>query len=446
MNNNVLYELDSRYISDVLKLRFTPANAVKAEDVYLYDIEGKKYLDMSAGWAVMNLGYSNKTVAKAIKKQIETLSFAGVISCVSKESIELAQKICGLLPGGFEKKVWYGHSGSDANEFIAKMIPYATGRPAILTFEGSYHGQTLGAYAMSGHPSLTAFAKDSSANPKLPYPDYYRDGAGMTPEEYDMKCLDYIENVFFRDKFDPYKVGAIVVEAVQSDGGDIPAGNTFLRGLEKICRKYGMYLIFDEVKIGMGRTGDMFGFEESGVIPDAVIIGKSIGAGLPLSIVAGRSEIMDCATGLHLFTTSGSSVVCAGASAMIDELTGNNIPENARNMGSCLKTELNRLKERCSYIGDVRGRGLLIGTELIKDPKDRIPATELAAKVVYRAYELGMICYYTGPASNVIEFTPPLILNEKQAYDAVSILEQAINDAVMGKVPDDKLKNFSGWA
>ena len=233
MNNNVLYELDSRYISDVLKLRFTPANAVRAEDVYLYDIEEKKYLDMSAGWAVMNLGYSNKTVAEAIKKQIETLSFAGVISCVSKESIELAQKICGLLPGDFEKKVWYGHSGSDANEFVAKMIPYATGRPAILTFEGSYHGQTLGAYAMSGHPSLTAFAKDSSANPKLPYPDYYRDGAGMTPEEYDIKCLDYIENVFFKDKFDPYKVGA---EGGLLAMGDLHAamgdGESFYTGLE----------------------------------------------------------------------------------------------------------------------------------------------------------------------------------------------------------------------
>lgn len=445
MDNNLLFEEDAGYISDVMKLRFFPLNAVRAEGAYIYDAEGKEYLDMSAGWSVMSLGYSNKTVTGAIKQKLDVLSFAGGISCINKESISLAKKIISLLPGDFEKKAWYGHSGSDANEFVAKILPLATGRPKIVTFIGSYHGQTLGSYAMSGHPSLQTF-QGGSNNPKLPFPYYYRHGDGKTEEEYEKECLWNIENKFFKEECNPSEVAAIVIEAAQSDGGDIPAGKTFLKGLERICRENGIYLIFDEVKIGLGRTGDMFGFTYADVVPDAVVLGKSVGGGLPLSMVVGRKEIMDCTVGSHLFTTSASPVVCAAGEALINEITEKNILSDVKEIGSYLMEKLRGLQERCEYIGDVRGRGLLTGTELVIDRVSKKPATELAAKVVYRAYELGMICYYTGLDSNVIEFTPPYILTKDQADKAVAILEQSINDAANGKVSEEKMSAFAGWS
>jgi 4-aminobutyrate aminotransferase len=443
--NEVIFQRDKKYLSDVMKLRFYPINITGSKGSRVYDAEGKEYIDMSAGWAVMNLGYGHPKVIEALKAKLDNNIFTSCISYINPESIDLSERITQLLPGDFEKKVWFGHSGSDANEFLSKMLFMATGRKKIITFQGSYHGQTLGAYAMSGHPSLRTFPSGEN-NIKLPYPYCYRCPFGKEKDDCNLYCLDYIREEVLGKQCLPEEISAIVAESVQSDGGDIPAVAGFLKGLEGICHKHGIYLIFDEVKVGLGRTGKMFGFEAEDIVPDAVVIGKPIGGGLPLSLVAGRKELMDSGTGQHMFTTSGGPVVCAAALTTLQVIREEHLLSRAERMGALLMKLLTEVKKRCPYIGEIRGRGMIVGTELVVDQKTKAPARELAAMAVYRAYELGMLCFYTGLHSNVIEFTPPLILTEDEAKIAVNILEQAILDAASGKVSRDTLKAFSGWS
>ena len=440
-----LYRRDAKVLSNILKLRFNPFVAKRGEGILLYDAEGKKYIDFSASWGVMNTGYNHPRIIKAVTEQMNRLSFATNCSIMTEESILLAEHLTELLPGDFEKKVWYGHSGSDANEFISKIVPLATGRPRILTFVGAYHGQTMGSYAMSGHPAQSRFIGGGNVT-KIPYPYCYRCAFEKDPENCGLFCLKYLEDYIFKSVTYPEQVGAIVVEAIQCDGGDVVPPDGFLNRLEEICRMHGIYLIIDEVKIGYGRTGKMFGFENSGVVPDAVIMGKPMGSGQPLSAVVGRKELMDAGVGMHLFTTAGNPVACAAGIETIKIIQDEALAENAERIGNYLIAALREMAKKYEIIGDVRGKGLVIGVELVKAGKEKEPADDLAAMIVYRAYELGLILYSAGIFSNVLEMTPPLTLTKEQADEALSILQQAFDDVLEGRFDKNKLTEFAGWS
>lgn len=439
-----LYERDRAALSEVQKLRFCPFDAAKGRGAKLWDSAGKEYLDFTAGWGVANTGYNHPEVVEAVNRQMNKLSFASTISVINEESVVLAEKLIELTPGDFPKSVWYGHSGSDANEFISKIVPEATGKSRILTFVGSYHGQTMGAYAMSGHPAQSHFTGSGNVV-KLPYPDCYRCAFEKREDKCSLFCLRYIENYIFKAVAYPEQIGAIEIEAIQCDGGDILPATGFLKGLEQLCRKHNILLIIDEVKIGFGRTGRMFGFENWDIVPDLVVMGKPLGAGQPLSAVVGRKEIMDAGACLHLFTTAGNPVACASAMAGIEVIKKESLKENAVKIGSYLLGRLEKLKEKHECMGDVRGRGLVMGIDLVKDRKTKEPYTELAPLVVYRAYELGLLIYDSGLYSNVLEITPPLIITRADADKAVDIIDQSISDAVCGKITEDKIKEFAGW-
>ena len=439
-----LIRRDRDALSDVMKLRFYPFIVERGKGVCLYDAEGKEYLDLAAGWGVANVGYGHPRILEAVSRQMEKLSFAGPISAISEESVALAEELTALLPGDFAKKVWYGHSGSDANEFISKIVPLYTGKPKILSFVGAYHGQTMGSYAMSGHPSQSRIPGGGNIV-KVPYPYCYRCGFAKEPESCGLFCLHYLEDYIFEFIAKPDQIGAVIVEAIQCDGGDVVPPDGFLAGLAALCKKHEMLFIVDEVKIGFGRTGNLFGFQKSGVIPDAVVMGKPLGGGQPLSAVAGRAELMDAAVSAHLFTTAGNPVACAAARENLRILADEKLPENAEDTGRVFKKLLQRIADRQECVGDVRGTGLVLGMELVCDKKTKKPADTLAAMVVYRAYELGLLHFYTGIFNNVLEFTPPLILSPKQAGTAAEILECAIEDAMSGKVAEEKIKAFKGW-
>lgn len=439
-----LFKRDTDSLSDVMKLRFYPVVIDSGNGAVLRDVDGKEYLDFNAGWGVANTGYNHPRIIKAVCEQMNKLSFASTISVLNPESIELAEQLISLTPGDFKKKVWYGHSGSDANEFIAKIVPLATGRPKILSFVGSYHGQTMGSYAMSGHPSQSKFVCGGNII-KVPYPYCYRCAFGREPDNCGLFCLNWIEDYIFEFVSQPDQIAAIIIEAVQCDGGDIVPIDGFLQGIEKICKKYGILLIIDEVKVGFGRTGKMFSFEHTNVVPDAVVMGKPIGGGQPLSAVVGRQELMDAAVSAHLFTTAGNPVACASALETIKILKEEKIIENAEKIGDFLKESFIELKNKYNIIADVRGKGLLLGIELVKDRVTKEPADELTAMVVYRSYELGLLYYYAGVFNNVLELTPPLIINREQAETAVKIIDQSINDVLDGKISKEKIAVFAGW-
>jgi len=444
IKSQVLYQRDENSLSDVMKLRFYPIVADKADGAILWDADGKEYLDFNAGWGVANVGYNHPRIIKRINEQMSRLSFISTISVLNRESIELAEKLILLTPGDFAKKVWYGHSGSDANEFIAKMVPLATGRPKIISFVGSYHGQTMGSYAMSGHPAQSRLISGGNII-KLPYPYCYRCAFEKEYKTCCLFCLRHIEDYIFRFVTQPDQIAAIVIEAVQCDGGDIVPADGFLQGIEKICRKYGILLILDEVKVGFGRSGKMFSYEHWDIVPDAVVMGKPLGGGQPLSAVVGRKELMDAAVSSHLFTTAGNPLACASALESLSIIKEENLIENAYETGKFLRKSLEELKEKYDIIADIRGKGLLLGIELVKDRTTKEPAPELTAMIVYRSFELGLLYYYAGVFNNVLELTPPLIISRKQARTAVRIIEQAIRDVLDGKFSEEKVAAFAGW-
>jgi 4-aminobutyrate aminotransferase len=427
-----------------MKLRFFPIAIERGSGSTLYDADGKEYLDFNSGWGVANVGYCNSEIIEAAYEQMKKLSFNCLISASNLKSVELAEKLISLAPGDFEKKVWFGHSGSDANEFIAKIVPKATGRPRIMTFVGSYHGQTMGSYAMSGHPAQSRMIAGGNII-KSPYPYCYRCPFNTDENKCGCFCAEYIEEYVLKTMYDPYQVGAIVIEAIQSDGGDIVPPNDFLKEIERICRKYEILLIFDEVKIGFGRTGKFFGFQNWDIVPDAIVIGKPIAGGLPLSAVIGRKELMDAGYAAHMFTTAGDPVSCVAALKTIEIVERNQLAENAEKIGLFLLRELRKLKEKYECIGDVRGCGLILGVEFVKNKATRAPDKDMAALVVYDSFLRGLLYYGTGIFENVLEFTPPLVLTLPEAKRAISILEKSIAGALSGEITLKDIEGFSGW-
>jgi 4-aminobutyrate aminotransferase len=434
---------DERALASIMKIRFFPLAIAGAAGCRITDVEGRTYLDLTANWAVSNLGYGDPVVRRAVEEQHAATSFASLTTFMNEPSVRLAERLIDLMPGSFDKKVWFGLHGSDANDCLAKMLPIATGRPRLISFIGGYHGQTGGSAALSGH---TAQAKVIGGGNvlKIPYPDPYR-----CPLPGDGDCgdavLDLLEGYLFETVCPPGDVAAVFVEAVQSDGGDIvpPAG--FLRRLEDVCRRHGILLVIDEVKVGFGRTGRMFAFEHAGVTPDAVALGKSLGGGFPMSAVVARHEILDAGVALNMFTMAGNPVGCAAANAHLDQIERLDLVARAGRTGAYLLRRFQDLRAEHPLVGDVRGLGMILGIEAVRDRTTKEPAPLETAKIVYRAFELGLLVFYGGIRSNVVEVTPPLILTEAEAEEGVAILDRAIGDVEAGAVPDERVARYAGW-
>jgi 4-aminobutyrate aminotransferase len=257
--------------------------------------------------------------------------------------------------------------------------------------------------------------------------------------------LDYLENYILRTICPPEDTAGIIVEPMQSDGGDIVPPPGFLKGLETICRRYGIMLLIDEVKIGFGRSGRMFAFEHFGVEPDAVSLGKSMGAGMPISAVVGRRELLDVAPAINMYTMAGNPVACAAALASLDEIEQQGLIGRAARIGDYVLNRLREMAGRHPLVGDVRGLGMMLGLETVRDRATKEPADREMAKIVYRAFELGLVVFYGGIYSNVMEITPPLIMTEAEVDEGIAILDQAISEVEQGKIGDEMLGDYAGW-
>jgi 4-aminobutyrate aminotransferase len=299
--------------------------------------------------------------------------------------------------------------------------------------------------ALSAHPSLTGAGGGAHVT-KIPYPSPYRPPfGGSDTSDLTDQCLGYLENYLFKTICPPNEVAAIFAESVQSDGGDVVPPPDFLPKLRALCDRHGILLVMDEIKVGLGRTGRWFGFEHAGIEPDLVLLGKSLGGGLPLSAIVGRREVLDVDTGIALFTLAGNATSCAAGLAVIEEIERQKLVEYGAAGGKRLHEKLVEQLSQFEIVGDIRGLGMIQGVDLVTDRTSKEPNQPMAAKIVYRAWQLGLIVYYAGNWGNVLEITPPLILDDEQIDEGVSMLAQAFDDVLAGKVSDEDVARFAGW-
>jgi 4-aminobutyrate aminotransferase len=310
----------------------------------------------------------------------------------------------------------------------------------VIGFIGAYHGGTSGTAAIGGHASQVG-GQSRAGLVQVPYPDPYHP---PFPGEVGQAALDYLDYLF-ATVCPPSQVAACFVEPIQSDAGMIvpPAG--FLKGLAERCRRHGILLVCDEVKVGLARPGLALACQAEGVEPDIVVLGKGLGGGLPLSAVVGPAAVMDAATAYAMQTTAGNAVSAAAGLAVLRTIEREGLAARAAARGERLMRGLNELANRHALIGDVRGRGLAVGVELVEDRAARTPARRAAAKTVYRAFERGACLYYVGMRSNVLELTPSLVISEAEIDQGLDILDRALADTAAGRVPDAAVAPYAGW-
>ena len=435
---------ESAALADVLKIRFYPFVAASAAGVRMTDADGREYLDFTGSGGVAQTGYGHPRVREAIVGALER-HHTGMLCCHAAEpATALAERLCGLVPGAFAKKAWFATTGSDANDCVGRLLPMATGRRRLITFVGGYHGTTSGSAVLSGHQTQAAVIGGGHVT-KVPYPDPYRCPHGPCDREgCSLRCLEQLERYALGAVSPAGDTAAVLIEAVQSDGGEVVPPANYLPALRELCDRNGIWLVFDEVKTGLGRTGRMFAFEHAGVVPDAVTLGKPLGGGLPLSAIVGRAELLDVPT-YSLFTLGGSPLPCAAALATLDVIEDEQLVDNAARMGERLVEGLRAIQARSRLVGDVRGRGLMVGVELVRERATREPAPVETHRLVYRMFELGLLTIYSGLDGNVVELTPPLTIGPDDVDEALGVFERALADVEAGRFDDAKLAPFAGW-
>jgi 4-aminobutyrate aminotransferase len=433
-----LLERDAEVIAHIGRLRFSPVSVIGGRGSRLIEEGGRELLDLSASWGAASLGYAHPAVTEAVTAACADMAGASLLSFPNENAVALAEDLLRLTPGRGERRVWFGHSGSDANDCALRAVSAATGRSRFISFIGSYHGNLSGSMSVSGHTAMT-HTLPRAGLVLLPYPDAYRPDFSANDV---LKLLDYQ----FATTCPPDQVAAVFIEPLMSDGGLIVPPPGFLAAIADRCRRHGIQIIVDEVKVGLARSGKLHCFEHEGLAPDVVVFGKGLGGGLPLSAVIGPAHIMDHAPAFAIQTTGGNPVATAAGRAVLRVIASENLIQHSDRIGGILANGLRALSERHPMIGDVRGRGLALGVELVGDRKSREPVTAATtAKVIYRAYQLGAVFFYVGLRANVLELTPPLTLSEAEAREGIGIIDLALTDVARGLVSDADVAPFMMW-
>ena len=419
-------EADDRLISPSYT-RSYPLVAKRGRGARVEDVDGNEFLDFAAGIAVTSTGHCHPEVVAAIQKQAAELIHISGTDFYNEPLTDLAARLSAVAPMPGPHKFFYGNSGAEAVECALKLARYHTGRQNVIAFLGAFHGRTMGAL------SLTASKPQQKRRfgPMLPgvthvrYPYAYRgcSGGAQAEEAFSMGCARYIEEKLFKTILPPEEVAAIFVEPIQGEGGYVVAPDNFLRELRAICNRHGILLVVDEVQSGAGRTGKWWAIQHSGVEPDIVCMAKGIASGMPLGVCMARAEIMDWVPGSHASTFGGNPISLAAALATMDVLEREGIA-NAARVGEFMLERLRGWKESHPLIGDVRGRGLMIGMELVKDKATREPAPALRNRWEALAFEKGLMVLGCGETS--LRLCPPLIISEQEATVAMDILEEAL--------------------
>ncbi|MBI2578831.1 MAG: aminotransferase class III-fold pyridoxal phosphate-dependent enzyme [Candidatus Aenigmarchaeota archaeon] len=392
-----------------------------ARGCYVYDADGRRYLDFAAGIAVMNVGHTNPEVMKAMARQAKIAAHAGFYDFYAELPVKFTETLLTFLPKQFDK-CFLSNSGTESIEAAYKLARWHTNKKWVIAFKGCFHGRTMGSLSMTNSKPVQRERFSPFLPVKhVPFPYYYR--MKMEPEECSQHCLNALEKTM---KQLHGNLAAVFMEPIQGEGGYVVPPKSFVRGVRKLCNEHGALLCDDEVQAGCYRTGTFLAIENFGVLPDIVSLSKAIGGGLPLGATVASSRIMDWVPGSHANTFGGNLIACAAGISALNYMRKKKLGQNAKSVGSYMMKRLGEIRDDYEIVGDVRGLGLMIGVEIVKDKKSRKIAEKERAQILCKASEKGLILLPAG--ESVIRVCPPLIISKKQADQGLDIFEDAVKE------------------
>jgi diaminobutyrate-2-oxoglutarate transaminase len=400
----------------------------RAKGATVEDVDGNLYIDFFGGAGVMNVGHSNPEVIEAAASQLTELTHSLDVPNPARRA--LVETLLSLLPDSLNKVFFGGPTGSDAVEAAMKLARYNSQLYPMIAFEGGYHGMSAGALSLS---SSLGFKEDFlPLLPEVhfvPYAYCYRCVFGKKPDSCELDCAKYLEHILEDPHSGVGKPAAVIVEAIQGEGGSIIPPDQFIPKIREICSKHEVIMIVDEIQTGLCRTGKMFAFEHTSILPDIVTMSKALGGvGFPISCIAYREKLDTWPTGKHIGTFRGHVIAHAAGKAALDFMVKNKLAEHASNLGRSMLSWLKEIEKDSKIVGEARGKGLMLGIELVKDKESKEPAPELAKKVRAFCHRHGLLIEIGGHFSNVARFLPPLVLTEELALKGIEIFEDAIRE------------------
>jgi 4-aminobutyrate aminotransferase / (S)-3-amino-2-methylpropionate transaminase / 5-aminovalerate transaminase len=425
--SRALKEVRDRYVAKAVSSS-TPIYAEQGNGALLTDVDGNTFIDLCGGIGVLNIGYSQPEVTEAIRVQAGKFNHTAFAVIPYEGYARLAEKLAAITPGDFPKKTVLVNSGAEAIEQLVKIARYATKRQAIISFEHGFHGRTLLTMALTGKmmPYKTGFGPFAPETYRLPVAYCYRCPFGTSYPGCGMECLAHAENMI-TTHMDPTNIAGMVLETVQGEGGFIVMPKEYITGLKKLCEKYGILYLADEVQAGFGRTGKMLAVEHYGIVPDIIGMAKSFAGGLPLAAATGRADLMDA---VHLGglggTYGGNPVACAAALKAIEILERPGFMEQANHVGEKVANRFRAMQEKYALIGDVRALGPMVAMELVKDRKTKEPAKEETSRLLAEALKRGVIVIKAGTYDNIVRILVPLVISDDLLDQALDILDQSM--------------------
>ncbi len=424
-SNTTLQERRQKYIAKGVGSA-TPCYISKGQGALITDVEGKEYIDFAGGIAVMNVGHSHPKVVKAIKDQAEKFTHTCFMVSPYESPVTLAEKLCDAVPGDSPKAVMFANSGAEAVENAVKIARYYTKKQGIIAFENGFHGRTLMGMTLTSKSKPYKFGMGPFAPEvyRMPFANCYRCSFNKEYPGCNVACADHLET-FFINHISAEQTAAIIVEPVQGEGGFIAPPKEYFQKLKSICEKNNILLIADEIQTGIGRTGYMFAMEHYGVEADLTTTAKSLAAGMPLSAVVGKKEIMDSVHAGGIGGTYGANpLACEAALAVFDIFESENLLEKSKKLGETLNSKFLEFKEKYEIIGDVRGLGPMIALELVKDRKAKTPAPEETKALVKYCFDRGLIILSCGTYGNILRFLMPLVVTDEQLQQGLTIIDE----------------------
>ena len=423
---SALVEIDRTFVSPSYT-RAYPLVVKEAQGMWVCDADDNVFLDFTSGIAVCATGHCHPRIVQAIKDQADRLLHMSGTDFYYEPQIVLAKKLASLAPGEGVKRTYFGNSGAEAVEAAFKLARYHTRRELNIAFFGAFHGRTMGALSLTASKTIQKkhYYPVVPGITHIPYAYCYRCPYNLCYPQCGLYCVNWVEDTLFRTTMPPEEVAAIFVEPIQGEGGYIVPPPEFHKELFRIARKYNILYVTDEVQSGMGRTGKMFAMEHFGIAPDIMALAKGIASGMPLGATIARAEIMDWEAGSHASTFGGNPVSCQAALATI-QLLEESLMANAAVQGERMILKLRDMQKNYECMGDVRGKGLMIGVELVKDRTTKERASEWRNKLVRRAFEKGLLLL--GCGENTVRFCPPLIVTEEDVDLCLTIFEDALRE------------------